>query len=115
MTMNSGGDGWGVSQKWTSPLNQQVTIIGVHVKHHISYDDQGNIINTKNASATFSEQAMINVAYSIRNSEGEVNMDKHKVEIKDSTGMVYKYMVKPGSWMPDETLGLITCILAAHE
>jgi len=113
VTMNGGADGWGVSQDWTSPSNQQVTIVGLHVKHHMAYDAEGNVINSKNASVTFSEKAMIDVAYSIRNTDGEVNLDKHKVSVKDSTGNVYNYMVK--TWLPDETLGLITCILSAYE
>lgn len=112
-TMNSGGDGWGVEQKWTSPTGVNVTIIGVSVKHHMGYDSEGNLIRTKNASAVFSEKAMLDVGYSIRGTNGEVNMDKHKVQIKDSTGNFYKYSVK--SWLPDETLGLIVCILNAHE
>lgn len=115
VTMNGGGDGWGVEQKWTSPTNQQVTIIGLHVKHHMSYDEHGNTVNSKNASVTFSEKSMTNVGYSVRGANGEVNMSNHKVIVKDSTGVEYKYKVKPGSWYPDEVLGLITCILSAYE
>lgn len=114
VTMNGGADGWGVSQTWTSPSNQQVTIFALHVKHHMGIDPEtGIVVNSKNASATFSEKAMIDIGYSIRNGEGEVNLDKHKVSIKDSTGNIYNYMVK--TWLPDETLGLITCILSAYE
>lgn len=112
VTMNGGGDGWGVRQDWTSPTNQQVTIVGLHVKHHMGFDADGNVINSKNASVTFSEKAMIDAGYIIRVG-GEVNLDKHKVSVKDSTGNVYNYMVK--TWLPDETLGLITCILSAYE
>lgn len=112
VTMNGGGDGWGVSQDWTSPTNQQVTIVGLHVKHHMGFDADGNVVNSKNASVTFSEKAMIDAGYSIRVG-GEVNLDKHKVSVKDSTGNIYNYMVK--TWLPDETLGLITCILSAYE
>lgn len=112
ITMNGGGDGWGVSQDWTSPTGQQVTIVGLHVKHHMGFDAEGNVVNSKNASVTFSEKAMIDEGYNIRVG-GEVNLDKHKVSVKDSTGNVYNYMVK--AWLPDETLGLITCILSAYE
>lgn len=110
VTMNL--NGWGVSQDWKSPTNQQVTIVGLHIKHHMSYDSDGNLINSKNASVTFSEKAMLDVGYNIRVG-GEVNLDKHKVSVKDSTGNVYNYMVK--TWLPDETIGLITCILSAYE
>jgi len=112
VTMNGGGDGWGVSQNWTSPTGQQVTIVGLHVKHHMGFDADGNVVNSKTASVTFSEKAMIDAAYSIR-VNSEVNLDKHKVSVKDSTGNIYNYMVK--TWLPDETLGLITCILSAYE
>lgn len=112
ITMNGGGDGWGVSQDWTSPTGQQVTIVGLHVKHHMGFDTEGNVVNSKNASVTFSEKAMIDAGYNIRVG-GEVNLDKHKVSVKDSTENIYNYMVK--TWLPDETLGLITCILSAYE
>lgn len=112
VTMNGGAVGWGVEQNWTSPTNQQVKIIGLHVKHHMGIDTDGNVINSKNASVTFSEKSMIDVGYNIR-VNGEVNLKKHKVSVKDSTGNVYNYMVK--TWLPDETLGLITCILSAYE
>lgn len=104
--------GWGVEQIWTSPAGVTKTIVGTHVKHHMGYDAEGNLISSKNASATFSEKAMIDAGYPIR-INGEVKLEKHKVQIADSTGGLYKYMVK--TWLPDETLGLITCILNAYE
>lgn len=112
--INSDLNGFGVLQKWTNPTTAQtVNITGRHVKHHLRYDEFGEQVNTKKASATFSESVMIANSYSIRDASGEVNMKGHLVEIKDSTGNFYKYKVT--QFFPDEVLGMIVCILEAYE
>ena len=56
---------------------------------------------------------MTDNGYSIRDVSGEVNMKNHLVEIADSTGVLYKYKVS--SFLPDEVLGMVVCILEAYE
>lgn len=107
-------NGWAVDLKFTNPTaSLVVTIQGRSVKHHTSYDDEGNKINTRIASVSFSEKAMIDVGYSIRNTAGEVSMKKHLVEVKDSTGTLVKYRIE--QWFPDETIGMVVCILGSYE
>lgn len=114
LMINTDLNGWGVIQNWTHPVaGQLLTITGRHVKHHLTFDEFGNSVNSKKASCTFSEQSMINGLYNIRNASGEVTMKGHLVQIKDSTGNFYKYKVK--EFFPDEVLGQIVCILEAYE
>ena len=98
-------------QVWLSPASLTVTINGRHVKHHLGIDENGAAVNTKTASCTFSEKAMIDVNYPIRDASGEVSLKGHFVTINDSTGNPYKYKVN--EWFPDETLGQIVCMLSA--
>lgn len=112
--INSDLSGFGVEQIWKHPVGSVVrTIVGRHVKHHLNYDEFGKLINTKKASASFSEKAMIDAGYSIRNAIGEVSLKNHLVDIKDSTGTLYKYKVN--EWFPDETIGMIVAILESYE
>ncbi len=112
--INSDLNGFAVNQTWKHPVTSQIlTIQGRHTKHHLGFNELGQVINTKNASATFSEKIMTDNGYSIRDASGEVNLKNHLVEIKDSTNTLYKYKVS--SFLPDEVLGMIVCILEAYE
>lgn len=89
----------------------QKTINGLHSKHHMQLDTQGQRENGKNAHVSFSESLM--TGYPIRDASGEVNMARHKVRVVDSTGTAITYVIN--QWYPDETLGLIVCILGDFE
>lgn len=96
-----------------SPTAQTVTINGLHTKHHLGIDTDGRPVNTKNAHISFSEKKLTDLSYNIRNNKGEVSLKNHKVSVKDSTGILKKYIIR--EWFPDETVGLITCILGDFE
>ena len=82
-------------------------------KHHIDYDSDGSSINSKNAHICLSEEELVLKAYPVRNSSNEVYLLNHKVLTKDSSGIAKNYVIK--EWFPDETLGLIVCILGDYE
>ena len=85
-----------------------ITVNGLHSKHHMAIDSEnGRPVNSRNAHVSFAEALM--VGYPLRNSDGEVTLKKHKVRVKDSTGRSVMYSIR--TWHPDETVGLITCIL----
>lgn len=107
ITVNS--DDFAVAITLTSPTGTTATIKGLHTKHHLGIDTDGNMVNTKKAHVSFSEKYLTDVSYPIRNAAGEVDLKKHKVSVKDSTGTAKNYMIQ--SWYPDETVGLIVCIL----
>jgi hypothetical protein len=95
----------------TSPTNIVFVGKGLFIKHHLGIDTDGNAVNSKKASLTFAERSMLN--YPLRNANLQVNLRSHKISVKDSTGLVANYMVR--EWFPDETIGLIVCILGDFE
>lgn len=105
--------GFGVSAIFTSPLGVLVSVPVLHTKHHLSVDTDGNKVNSKNAHLSVAESNLIAALYPIRNAYNEVNLKGHKVTIKDSTGLDCTYMIR--EWFPNETTGLIVCVLADFE
>ena len=108
ITTNS--DEWGVSMVLTAPNSATITIKGLHTKHNIRFDTDGNQINSLNAHVSFSEAVL--VGYPVRNTNGQVDLIRHKVAVADSTGVVKNYMIKEA--YPDETIGLIVCVLDSY-
>ena len=51
--------------------------------------------------------------YPVRNTKDQVDLEDHRVTVKDSTGFDQMYVIDQ-SW-PDETLGNIVCILSDYE
>lgn len=92
-----------------SKSNKEIAIVGLHTKHHLGIDTDGNAVNTQKAHVCFFEKQIIDKGSSIRNGEGEVDLDGWLVFAKDSTGVIKTYTFQ--SWFPDETLGLITAVL----
>jgi hypothetical protein len=114
ITSNS-ASGFGIQLFLQEPSGQTATINGIHTKHHLGIDTEGNMVNSKKAHVCFSEQVLLlaNPLYPVRNSKGEVSMAKHKVTVKDSTGSDKQYVAL--QWFPDEAIGVITCILGDYE
>jgi hypothetical protein len=96
---------------FTAPTAETKDINVIHSKHHTSIDTDGRRVNSKNASLSFSESLM--VGYPVRDNKGEVNLKGHLVQVPDSTGVVKTYSIN--QWYPDETLGLIVCIIGDYE
>lgn len=105
--------GAGIAITFEAPTTQIAEITGLATKHHIGLDTEGNPINTKNAHVSVSEQLLVDEGYPVRNGDGEVSMINHKVTYKDSTGVSKDYKIQ--ETFPDETVGIITCILGDHE
>lgn len=107
--ITSNSNEWAAELSFTATNGQTAVINGLHTKHHLAVDTDGNTVNSKNAHASFSEKFLIDVGYPVRNSGGEVSMKNHRVNVKDSTGIVKNYVVIEA--YPDETIGLIVLIL----
>ncbi len=104
-------DEFGVELTLVAPTAETVTITGLHTKHNINFDTDGNKINSLNAHASFSEKFLTDANYPVRNADGEVDLKRHRLSAKDSTGIVKHYVINE-TW-PDETIGLIVCVLDA--
>jgi len=91
---------------------QSFNITGWATKHHLNFDTDGTQINSKNAHICIDEQKLVDVGYPVRTNE-EVNLLGHKVIVKDSSGIDKKYVIREN--FPDETFGLIVCILGDFE
>jgi hypothetical protein len=96
------------------PGGAAVTFNGLHTKISMGYDLDGNIVNSRKAHISISEKYFIENNYPLRNVKGEVELSGHKVNVTDSTGVVKNYYIQ-SSYFPDETIGLITCILFERE
>ena len=111
--ITSNTDGFGVALFFEGPCGEFAEITGLHTKHHLGVDTEGNSVNSKNAHVSFSEKFLTDLNYPVRNLDGEVSMVGHKVRVKDSTGLDKTYVIEEN--YPDETIGLIVCILGNFE
>lgn len=112
--ITSNGDGFAVEMTFTAPTAEVVTIKGLHKKHHLGVNPEtGVAVNSKSASVTFSEKFFTDQNYPVRNSRKVVDLKGHLVDVKDSTGELQRYIIK--EWFPDETIGLIVCVLGDYE
>lgn len=90
-----------------------IEITGFVSKHWINFETDGSAVNSKNAHICIDEDLLVSMSYPVRNSEKEVDLFKHRVTTKDSSGIDKNYVIK--EWFADETLGLITCILSDYD
>lgn len=103
-----------VDIKITNLANLSVTIKGLTSLHHLGIDpENGTQVNTKNVHCSLSEVKLNSLGYTTRNASNEVNLKGHKVEFKNALGITGKYRIN--ETYPNETLGLIVCILGDNN
>lgn len=107
ITSNTGD--FAVEITFIAPDSTTVTITGLHTKIYLNVDEMGNPISSKKAHISVSEKSLTDLDYPVRNTKGEVNLVKHRVNVKDSTGIEKNYITQ--IILPNETVGLITIIL----
>lgn len=88
-------------------------ITGAATKHHISFDSDGNQINSKNAHIRIVEDDLVALEYPVRNASGEVELINHLVSVPDSSLVVRNYIIL--ETFPNETMGVIVCILGDYN
>lgn len=93
----------------TPDKSKTINITGWAVKHAISFDSDGNQVNTKIARVTVDEDVLVAKGITVRNAKGEVDLINYKIKFKDSSGVLRGYSVRES--LPDENLGLIMLIL----
>ena len=113
LRFSSDEDLFGTSIDFEAPTSEIATVVGIASKHNIGIDTDGNLINTKNAHISVSEKLLTDKGYPVRNPAGEVDIRGHRVDYVDSTGLSKKYKIQQS--FPDETIGMIVCILEDFE
>ena len=94
------------------PAGVSISITGFATKHHISFDTDGTLQNTKNAHICISEAELVEKGVNVRINE-EIMLLNYIVTYADSSGVEKSYIVREN--YPDETLGLIVCILGDYD
>ncbi|AGF91174.1 structural protein [Cellulophaga phage phi47:1] len=97
----------------TPDKNTVLVFTGFFTKHWVNFNAEGGSINSKNAHFTFDEDILTEAGYPVRNLDNEVHLFGHVVSTEDSSGIVKHYVIT--DWYPDETLGIISCILGDYE
>ncbi len=108
-TITSNNSEFARSIVFTSPDLVSVSINALHTKIRLAVDTDGNVVSSKKSHISFSEESLTELSYPVRNGNNEVDLYGHIVEVSDSTGQQKKYIIR--EWFPDETIGLIVCIL----
>lgn len=94
--------------------NTVLEFTGLHSKHWINFDNNGNSVNSKNAHVTIQESKLRAANYPVRNPRsGEVDLLKHKITVKDETLIEKEYVIN--ETFPSETFGLIVCVLGNYK
>lgn len=107
--------GFAVNITFTSPTGTVATIGGLYTKHREQYDNDGRPINTKKVHIGFSETVLNAAGYPTRpgGPGTEVDMKGALATLSDSTSIATQYIIE--QWWPDDTLGLIVCMLGDYE
>lgn len=106
-------DGFARTATFFAPTGEEATVNILHTKHHLGFDaEKQKWANTKNAHLSVSEKFLTDAGYPVR-TNGLVNLLHHKVKVNDSTGTECIYNID--QWFPDETIGLIMCILGFDD
>jgi len=105
---------------FTRPMNfiskdgiSLATIRGMHAKIHMAIDTEGQNVNSKKATVSISESSLTDLGYPTRNANGECSLKDDKVDVVDSTGILCHYIIR--EIFPDETIGLVVCVLGDLE
>lgn len=101
---------------FTATNSLTVTVDAIHNKIGRKLDTAtGMVVNTKNASVVVAESVLLaaNPSYPVRDSNEEVSMNGHFIDVADNSGVTKLYVVK--ETIPDEFLGLITLMLGDRE
>lgn len=95
-------------------VGTEVVVKGIATRHHLGVDpDTGLTVNSRNVHCTISESLLNAKNYTTRNSKGEVNLVNTFVKYADSTGVVRTYKIN--EVLPDDSLGLLVCILGSFS
>lgn len=107
----SGGSGWEETISITDPtIGKTISVTGLHPKHWISYDTDGNPVNSKSATVNVMENDLVSGGIQTRNERtGNIDLYRLHISVADATGIVKNYKVN--ETFPSETFGCIIIVL----
>lgn len=108
--VNSGG--FEVNLLITPTVGDPVTIQGLTSRHSQGFDTNGKPIVSDNAHCSFSEVDLTNEGLTTRNSQGDLIVKDWVVQFTDAISAT-TYLISEA--YPDNTLGIIKCMLTLHE
>ena len=94
----------------TKSRDKNLELTGFATKHHINFDSDGLPVNSKNVHICIDEDILKLNNFPCRDAKGEVNLVGNFVTYMDSSNTDRTYIIR--EHFPDETLGLIVCILS---
>lgn len=106
------GSGWTIDIVLTDAGGTSYSVKATYKKHWSTMDNDGVPMRGKNATITVSEADLADKGYPVRNDSGEIDMANHTVNFADSSGDTSDYYIQ--NTLPDETLGIIVCILGDY-
>lgn len=110
----SSKDGFGETITISNPSDGKTLIVeGLHSKHFIQFDSEGNPMNSKNAHISIIESDLIGAEIETRKANGNIDIRHLVVSVSDSTGIQKTYCINE-NW-PSETTGLIVCVLGDYK
>ena len=80
----------------------------IHTEHHLSFDTEGQRINSKNSHVLVCEDDLKRENYPYRNSTTNISLLGHKVTVNSDLGL--KHFVVSENY-PSETFGMIVLVL----
>lgn len=90
------------------------TVTGLASKHHLGIDPNTGIsVNSENIHISFSEKTLNDLGITTRDLKNKITLLGWFVKITETNYMNGGYKIVQ-NW-PDETLGLIICILTVHN
>lgn len=84
--------------------SESCTVTGITTRHHLQVTREGVAYNGRKAHVSISETEFERVGFTIRDTNGEVNLKNFKVSVDGAIYIV-------NEWYPSDTYRLITIIL----
>jgi hypothetical protein len=110
--ITSDPDGFTRPMTFIAPSGENAAVRGLYSEHHLSVDNEGRPVNSKNAHVSVAEKVLTDLNYPVR-INGEVNLSKHLVRVTvNAQGNQIVYGIR--EWFPSRTVGLITCLLESY-
>lgn len=106
--------GFEVEIEISTPKSEKQAIIkGWGTLHHLSYDTDGSLIESKNAHVNITETELLKYDLPYRDEVGQISLRNWRVSYKDAGGILGRYVIIQNH--PSQTLGCIVCILGDFE